>query len=161
MSAKTFPVESGQIMMFARAVGDPNPVYSDDGYAARRETGGIIAPPTFVISSAHYDPAYDRRPKPGVPWFGSGREPIGSSQGPFRAEGGGGFHAEQHFEYHRHVQPGDVLSVETRAGRTWEKQGRRGGKLTFIETITEYRDERGQLVVTSRAVDVATENTVD
>ena len=29
MGTFRFPVEAGQIMLFARAVGDPNPVYSD------------------------------------------------------------------------------------------------------------------------------------
>ena len=68
-----------------------------------------------------------------------------------------GLHAEQHFEYHRHVQPGDVLRAETRPGKTWEKEGRRAGKLVFSETITEYRDQNGELVVTARSVGVRTE----
>jgi len=43
---------------------------------------------------------------------------------------------------------------------TWEKQGRRGGALTFRETITEYRGEDGELVVTARGVGVRTGQTV-
>ena len=39
-----------------------------------------------------------------------------------------GLHAEQHFEYHRHLRPGDVLRAETRPGKTWEKEGRRAGQ---------------------------------
>jgi hypothetical protein len=58
-------------------------------------------------------------------------------------------------------RPGDVLTVKARAGETWEKQGRRGGKLVFRETITEYRDQRGELVVTARAVGVLTEKAVE
>jgi MaoC dehydratase-like protein len=52
MSSIEFPVEAGHIMMFARAVGDPNPIYSDAAYAATTEVGHVVAPPTFVQSSA-------------------------------------------------------------------------------------------------------------
>ena len=45
-------------------------------------------------------------------------------------------HAEQHFEYHEPVLAGDVLTAQTRPGKTWEREGRRGGKLHFSESIT-------------------------
>ena len=154
MSQKTFPVEAGHIMQFARAIGDPNPIYHDAEHAAKSEVGTVIAPPTFSVASAHFDPEYRLRPKFDEPWFGSGREPSGVKQ---EAGGGGGLHAEQHFEYHRPLRPGDVLHFETRPGKTWEKQGRRGGKLLFAERVTEYRDAKGELVVTERSVSVRTE----
>src|SRR5215217_6745972 len=108
MAAKRFPVEASHILMFARSVGDDNPVYSDEDAAKQTEAGGIIAPPTFVQSSAQFDPDYFLRPKIGQPWFGSGKNPTGITKAP-GAGGGGGLHAEQHFEYHRHPKPGDVL----------------------------------------------------
>jgi hypothetical protein len=152
MAVKRFPVEASHIMMFARAVGDKNPVY----YGAE----GVIAPPTFVQASAQFDPDYPLRPKIGEAWFGSGKEPTG-----VKADGGDGYagflHAEQHYEYHRHLKPGDVLSAETKPGRTWEKEGRRSGKLSFSETITEYRDQKGELVITARSVGVKTERPVE
>jgi len=52
---------------------------------------------------------------------------------------------------------GDVLTATVLEGKTWEKQGRRAGKLVFSETITEYRDQNGELVVTARGVGVRTE----
>jgi hypothetical protein len=54
-----------------------------------------------------------------------------------------------------------VLSVTARDGESWEKQGRRGGKLLFSERITEYRDQEGELVVTARSVGVRTEKVVE
>ena len=74
-------------------------------------------------------------------------------------DGGGGppLHAEQHFEFHRHPRAGDVLVATTTLGKTWEKQGRRGGKLLFAESITEFRDETGELVITASAIGVRTE----
>ena len=70
-----FPVEAGHVMMFARAIGEANPVYADESYAKASETGGVIAPPTFAQASAQFDPEYPLRPKIGKPWFGSGRAP--------------------------------------------------------------------------------------
>lgn len=168
MTIKRFPVEAGHIMMFARSVGDPNPIYYDDEYAAGTEVGAILAPPTFVQASAQFDPDYFLRPKIGQPWFGSGkhatgirREPSSGSGGGGGGGGGGGLHAEQHYEYHRPLVAGDVLTVETKPGATWEKQGRRGGKLVFSESITEYRDQNGELVVTARGVGVRPEKVVE
>jgi acyl dehydratase len=158
MVANTFPVEAGHILMFSRAVGDANPVYSDEEYARRTEAGGIIAPPTFAQASAQFDPDYFLRPRIGKEWFGSGRNPTGAA---VPGAASGGLHAEQHFEYHRHLKAGDVLSATVKPGKTWEREGRRSGRLLFSETITEYRDEKGELVITARSVGVRTERPVD
>lgn len=170
MSVDKFPVEATHIMMFARAVGDPNPIYHDAEYAASTEVGGVIAPPTFAQASAQFDPDYPLRPKIGEPWFGSGREatgivraPAGDGDGSKKSSGAaaGGLHAEQHFEYHRQLRPGDVLTATVRPGESWTKEGRRGGRLHFSETVTEYRDQDGELVVTARGVGVRTERVID
>ena len=163
MAVEKFPVEASHILMFARSVGDYNEIYADEEYAQTTEPGSIIAPPTFVQASAQFDHDYFLRPKPGTPWFGSGKEPTsvkkeGSGGG---GGGGGGLHAEQHYVYHRHPKPGDVLTATVKPGKKWEKQGKRSGKLLFSETVTEYRDQSGELVVTARSVGVHTERPVD
>jgi hypothetical protein len=98
-------------------------------------------------------------------WFGSGKEPTGIKREKKGGEGSGaaagGLHAEQHFTYHRHLRPGDVLTATTRPGETWEKEGKRAGKLVFSETITEYRDQKGELVITARGVGVRTERVIE
>jgi acyl dehydratase len=160
VTVERFPVEEGTIMLFARAIGDPNPIYSDREYAAGTELGTVIAPPTYVQSSAQFEPDYPLRPKLGQPWFGSGKNPTGRQTSGDGDGGGTGLHAEQHFEYHRPLRPGDVLTSRTRRGDGWEKEGR-SGKLVFSETITEYRDQQGELVVTARGVGVMTEKPVE
>jgi N-terminal half of MaoC dehydratase len=150
----SFPIESGQIMMFAQAIGDPNPIYRDPAYAAERGSGVVIAPPTFVQSSVHWDPDYPLRPKIGQPWFGSGRNDTGiDGDSPM---GHGSLHAEQHFEYSRAIRVGDVLHAEVFPGKQWEKQGR-SGRLIFFETITDYTDQAGGLVVRARSISVRTD----
>jgi hypothetical protein len=154
-----FPVEAGHILLFARAIGDANPAYE----GAMSGADVVSAPPTFVQASAQFDPDYFLRPKPGQAWFGSGKEATGlkKSGGGGGGGGGGGLHAEQHYTYHRPLRAGDVLTGTNRPGETWEKQGRRGGKLVFNEFITEYRDQNGDLVVTARGVGVRTEKVVE
>jgi hypothetical protein len=156
MAVEKFPIEAGHIMLFARAIGDKNPVYYDEDYAKTTEMSSIVAPPTFIQASAQFDPDYHLRPKIGEPWAGSGKNPTGIPQ----PSGGGlsrGLHAEQHFEYFRHLKPGDVLKGTVKPGKTWEKEGKRGGKLVFREMITEYRDQKNELVIEARSVSVTTE----
>lgn len=152
MSDIEFPVEATHITLFARAIGDDNPVYRDSKAASDTEANGVIAPPTFVQAVAHFDPQ-QLRPRPGEEWIGSGRKPTGLTDGPTAR---GGLHAEQEYTYHRPLRPGDVLTLEVMQGETWEKESkrRRAGKLTFRERITEYRDANGHLVITARNVGV-------
>lgn len=153
MAKVRFPVEAGHILMFARALGDENPAYRDAGSA-----GGVIAPPTFTIAAAQFDPDYGARPQPGQPWKGSGRQPTCD---PDAGTGGGtGLYAEQHFEYHRPIRPGDMLTGETFPGKEWEKTSPRAGTLKFREAVTEWRDGDGELVVTARKVLVFTSRPV-
>jgi acyl dehydratase len=152
MSSITFPVEGTHILMFARAIGDDNPVYRDAEAASTTEVEGIIAPPTFVQSVAHFNPN-QLRPRSGEAWLGSGSTPTGLTEKP---ASGGGLHAEQEYTYHRALRPGDVLTPTEEPGKVWEKQSKRrgSGTLIFRERITEYRDAHGELVITARNVGV-------
>ena len=159
MAVDKFPIEAGHVMMFARSIGDANEIYYDEDYAKSTDQGAIIAPPTFVQSSAQFDPDYFLRPKIGQEWFGSAKGPTGitkKKEGGGGA-GGGGLHAEQHYVYHKPLKVGDVLTAEVKPGKSWEKEGRRGGKLMFSETVIEYKDVNGELVVTATGVGVRTE----
>lgn len=134
-----FPIEAGHLLMFRRALGYPD-----------SETSSEV-PPTFPVASAQFDPEYRLRPRPGVPWFGSGGNPTGTPSG----DGGGSssLHAEQRFEYHRPIKEGETLVVTSEPGEAWEREGR-AGTLRFSERITQYRDTDGNDVVTGRSVGV-------
>jgi len=152
-----FPVEAGHILMFARALDDHNPAYRDPEHEATRRRGGIVAPPTFAAAAAQFDPDWPYRPRPGEPWPGSG---AGPGTPPPSAGGGTSMHAEQHYEFHQPVRPGDVLTVEREPGETWEKQSQRAGRLIFTTEISRFRNQDGTLVITARRVRVVTERTV-
>ena len=166
MAEFKFPVDASQIMLFARSVGDNNPIYHDAEYAKGTEPAGVVAPPTFVQASSQYDPRFALRPVIGEPWFGSGKEATGlkpkakkAGDGEKKSSGGDSarmLHAEQQYVYHKPIRPGDDLTVSTKRGKSWEKEGRRGGTMSFSEVITEYRDQSGELVVTATSVGVTT-----
>ena len=134
------PVEAGLVLQFRRALGELD--------ATLPAAGATSVPPTFLMAADHFDPDYLRRPRAGRPWPGAVNAP---------AEGGAGFYAEQVFDYHRPVRVGEELVAAVRPGRTWSKEGRRAGRLEFHETVTEYRDSGGELVVTATWVSVSTE----
>jgi acyl dehydratase len=162
-----FYVDRTGILLFASALGETNPIYYDDAYAASTPLGSVIAPPTFAISSAHWNGDYALKgvrripkpaPKPATPPAAGG----GGGGG-----GGGGMnlarvlHGEQRFEYHQPLRPGMVLTVTTKPGKTWTKEGKKGGTMRFSESVSEYRDEKGELVVTTTSVGIVTEKAVE
>lgn len=161
-----FPVDLTSIMLFASALGETNPIYYDREYAKQTPLGDVIAPPTFTMAGSHWNPNYPlrgvRRIPPPPPRDETAESPEGGG-----ASGGGGpgltrlLHGEQRFEYHKPLRPAVRLSVSARPGRSWEKEGRRGGTLQFRETITEYRDEQGELVVTATGVGIITGKAVE
>jgi hypothetical protein len=148
MAVEKFPIEPGHVMMFARAIGDDNQIYFDEEYAKTTEVGTRIAPPTFPIADVHFDP---ERPIPGRP------RPEQGEGGGGQRRGGGGLHAEMTFEYKRPLRVGETLTKKSKPGETWEREGRRGGKLTFSERISEYYDDSGELVAVAKFVGVQTE----
>ncbi len=150
MAVERFPVEATHIMMFARAIGDDNPVYSDPGSAQAAAFGNVIAPPTFAMAGAQFDPDNTLIPKVGQPWFGSAKEPSGAA-----ITSTGRLHAEQHFEYHRPVLAGEVLITVARDGATWTKESKRGGSLFFEEKFIDYLvADTAEVVITARFVSV-------
>lgn len=159
MAEHEFPVDRSAILSFAAAVGETNPIYWDEAHAKSTPLGDIIAPPTFGIASALWNPDYGLRGTRQIP-------PRTEPRAPREGGGGGGnlarvLHGEQRFEYKKPLQPGMRLMVSSRPGKTWEKEGKKGGRLKFSETITEYRVATGELVLVATSVGVLTEKAVE
>jgi acyl dehydratase len=161
MAEHEFPVDRTAILTFAAALGETNPIYWDERYAKATPLGEVIAPPTFAVASAHWNPNHALRGVRQIPSAPAGKEPRVSESAGDGASLLRVLHGEQRFVYHQPIRVGMRLRVATRAGKTWEKEGKRGGKLRFSETITEYRDESGALVVTATSVGIVTEKAVE
>ena len=125
------PIERTRIAEFRRALNDT------DG-------SPDLAPPTFVVVADQFDPAFDRRPRPGSPW-----PPTEALEALL--------HVEQRIDHARPLRAGEQFSAVRLPPRVWVKQGRRGGRLEFLETITELVDTAENVVVRSAWVDARTE----
>lgn len=159
----TFPVDLTTIMLFASALGETNRAYYDAEYANKCDLGGVIPPPTFPIAGAHWDPNAGLRGVRQIPAPAPRREKnaAGAEEGGGNREVGRLLHGEQRFIYHKPLHPGTVLTVTRKAGKRWEKEGKRGGIMRFSENISEYRDEDGELVVTAIGVGIITGKVVE
>lgn len=126
-------VERGKIGELARAIGAEHP----DHRGAEP-----LPPPTFFTTMFHWE-----RLRPGSnPWHR-----VGMSEER-------GMHAEQEYVFHGPPPPaGTRLVCTSRIESITEKQGKRGGTLTFAVMVTELRDEAGRLVAEARMTGVETE----
>ncbi|MCP4469976.1 MAG: hypothetical protein GY815_04700 [Gammaproteobacteria bacterium] len=71
-------------------------------------------------------------------------------------------HAEESFRFHGALpRAGDRLHCRASLENVWRKQGGRGGDLTFLTMLTEFRNLAGELVAEERSTTVTTENAPD
>jgi len=131
----TIRIEAGKIREFAKSIKDANPLYDDEN-VAQAEIGGVMPPPTFLVTLAHWDD-------------GQGRPHV---QMDLKRV----LHGEQEFEYLKPIYAGDVLTAVTKVADVYEKTGGRGGKMTFVVMDTEFTNQKGEKVAISRGVTVET-----
>jgi acyl dehydratase len=131
------PIDRSQVLLFARAIGDPNPRFRD----------GSVVPPTYPMVADAFDPEFDRRPSEDSALHEE------TSSNPEAL-----LHVSQSFRYLRPVRVGDVLMARRLPRKTWTKQGRKGGTLEFIEATTEFRDGNGEIVAEAIWLDVRPEH---
>jgi acyl dehydratase len=70
-------------------------------------------------------------------------------------------HGAQEFVFERPVFAGDVLRSEPGEIRTYEKQGKRGGVMKFVEAETVYRNQHAEVVVRSKTTAIQTAGVVE
>lgn len=143
-TVEDFHIEAGKVEEFARAIKEDNPAFRDDSAAAEQGFESIPAPLTFTRVSTF--PRYRAVEGRGID--------IG-----FREEYA--IHGEQEYEYERPLQVGDVLTGETTLVDVYQREGGRGGTMTFAVLETEYRDQADELVVTERATAIETGGAID
>ena len=159
MAVKRFPIEATHIMMFARSINDANPIYYDEEHAKKTEPGGSSRRP-LSRKSAQFDPDYFLRPKVDQPGSGRARSPPDSRRAA-AAVAGRWLHAEQEFIFHRHGQPRRRADGGGQAREGVGEGGQARRQAQFRENIVEYRDQKGELVITARGVGVQPEKVVE
>jgi acyl dehydratase len=127
---RTYEVERGAIRRFAEAIGDPNPLFSNEVEARRSRFGGLIAPPTFCRSMMAAFPEV----KIDLP-------------------GNRGLDGGSDWEYFEPIRPGDRITVQTRIADIRESEGRLG-PMVFTTVETSYTNQFGQLCALQRATGI-------
>lgn len=125
------PIERGKIREFARACKSDNPAYVD--------APAPVAPPTFLTNTNF--------------WMSAATSPLAKLGIDLKRL----LHGGQ--EYVFHAPPpaaGTELTFQTRVDKIYEKEGKRGGTMTFVETVTEFRDAKGTLVAEARSTAIET-----
>jgi hypothetical protein len=129
----TMDIERGKIHELARAVHASDPAYFTGDHP--------VVPPTFLTTMFFWEELV-----PGSnPWA------------LVKMDQKRGLHAEQEYVlYGPPPRAGDRLFCQSRIAEIYEKEGRRGGTLTFAVMITEFRDASGRLVAEARLTGVET-----
>lgn len=124
-------LERGKIREFARATMSSHPAYLTDP--------APVIPPTFLTTTSF--------------WAPPGRSVFARIRLDLRRVLHGG---QEYTFYGPPPRAGTTLTVQTRVADVFEKQGRRGGTMTFVVTVTEFRDPTGRLVAEARSTVIET-----
>lgn len=132
MGGTTMVVERGKIHEFALAILDDNPVYNEPD---------ALVPPTFTMAIAHWP----------APSGGQGAKLAELGLDLLRI-----LHAGQEYEYLGEIRAGDTLTTRSQISDMSEKEGKRGGTMTFISSETTFTNQRGTDVLIARTILVQT-----
>lgn len=122
-TTQAYEVGREKIKEFAIAIGDPNPIYTDEAEAKKAGYSDIIAPPTFLtVLNFRYSPQIVLDPELGLDYSRV-------------------VHGNQEYEILRPIVPGDRLVATPRIGDIFAR-----GKNEFFTIEAEIRTEAGELV---------------
>ncbi len=121
----TVDIEKGRLRFFARAIGEPNPVYTDEAAAIAAGYRAIPAPPTFMFSIDLEGPEF-------LPMLKLLDMDIARV-----------LHGAQEFEYSGEIYAGDRITQNSRILDMYEKKG---GALEFIVQESTYTNQDGEQV---------------
>jgi uncharacterized OB-fold protein/acyl dehydratase len=145
-------VGEAMIRHYADAVGDENPIYTSDEAAQATGRPGIVAPPAmlqaWVMPTLRHKMATNAAADAGTPLLGTAQDELMVLCASYGYSSVVATDSEQDFVRELHV--GDRLRwtsvIETVSPEKWTALG----PGHFVTTVTEYRDEAGDLVATMR-----------
>ncbi|MGR4870421.1 MaoC family dehydratase N-terminal domain-containing protein [Variovorax sp. LARHSF232] len=131
LPASVLPIERSRLQFFAKAIGETDPVYTDQ--AAARDAGypDLQAPPTFLFAAELDSGASDRL--------------LADLEIPLAKL----LHGEQSFSYHRPACVGDTVTVRSTVTDIYDKKN---GALEFVVKTSRATNQKGELVAELRTV---------
>ena len=143
-----YPVNEPMIHHWCDAIGDRNPVYLDQGVAAKSGFGGIVAPPAMLQAWTM------RGLRPDTPEEAAAKQAAGDRKSVLQVLDEAGYtsvvatNCEQ--EYFRYLEPGDQLThtIEVESVSPEKTTGLGVGR--FLTQLYTFRDASGEIVGTMR-----------
>ncbi len=125
----TVDIERGRLRFFAKAIGEMNPIYSDEAAAKAAGHRAIPAPPTYMFSVDLDGPEL-------LPILGLLDLDIGRV-----------LHGSQEFDYLGQIYAGDSITQQCKIVDIYDKKG---GALEFVVQESSYTNQDGELVGRAR-----------
>jgi acyl dehydratase len=135
-------VNEASIRHWCEALGDSNPAYVDESFAADSVWGGVIAPPTMLQAWT----LHDRRQQPPAPSDEQVELRLGKELADAGYVGVVATNCEQ--RYLRALRPGDRLTSTATITAVSDLKKTGLGDGYFVTTTTEFTDEAGEVVGT-------------
>lgn len=145
LTVEDFVVEAGKVAEYANSTWNDNSVHKDSREAIKRGFEAIPAPLTFTSTKRF--PRY--RPPDVADHWG-----IDIDFDPGKT-----VHGEKSYEFGRVVLVGDEFTGETTLEEVYQRNGKRGGEMTFAVLATRFTDADDEWVLTERSTLIETEDT--
>jgi len=133
LGSTTFPVERSKLAELARAFQETDTAWWDEQAARRAGFDGIPVPPTVTTLADH--------------WRSGGAIAAAIEIGADLARV---LHGEAAWEYFAPIECGDELTGRARISGVSQREGKRGGTMTFVEIATDFTNQSGELVARRR-----------
>lgn len=133
LGSLTTDVEKGQLLFFAKATGETNPIYTDESAAKEAGYRALPAPPTFCFSLGL------ATPDPFAKYTDLG---INLAKV---------LHGEQSFEYFEPICAGDTITLQDKVTDIFDKKG---GALEFVLFETTATNQHGTVVAKATSTTV-------
>ncbi|NBO08942.1 MAG: MaoC family dehydratase [Actinobacteria bacterium] len=131
------PVGKASIRYFAMAIGDANPLYTDEEYARRHGYSGVIAPPTWVCETNQYAGlAMDADGYAGHLW----KIEVPNTR---LVRGGNDYH------FHQAIVESDVITATWVIDSITERTNSKGLKMMTMFSTATYTNQKNELLATN------------
>ncbi len=124
-------IEKGRLRFFAKAIGETDPIYTDEAAAKAAGYRSLPAPPTFIFA-AELD---SNTLVPALKGMGVNLQRV--------------LHGEQQYTYHAPICAGDTITIESKFTDIYDKKN---GALEFLVKESAVTNQHGTRVADMRFV---------
>ena len=116
-------VSAEAIGRYCTAIGETNPLYTDEAAANNGPYGTMVAPPSFAVTFRNGRHFFTHVPRFGAPGFDAGKD----------------------VEFVAPIRPGDKITLSSHVKEIYEKTGR-SGSMVFVVVRSTVRNQNGEVV---------------